>query len=167
MRATSSDLKEEAMVPKITEFRALKVIGVGGTFTPETRSNIPQLWGQFIPRLGEVVGTASRVTYGVCFPANEAGEFEYIAAIEVAEDSSVPEGMAARGIPAQRYAVFRHNVSSANLHEDLQPTIDFIWGDWIKTSGYTHVAAPDFELYSDDFDPSAAGAWIDIYVPIE
>jgi AraC family transcriptional regulator len=155
------------MKPKFSQRPAMKVVGIGGTFTSETRAKIPELWMQFIPRLADVGGAVSMVTYGVCFPPNEDGEFEYIAAIEVEEGNSVPDGMVLRQVPAHRYAVFRHEVTSSNLHQDLQPTMAFIWEEWAKSGQEVIARAPDFELYPADFDPGRPGSWIDIYVPIE
>lgn len=155
------------MKPKIKEHPAMRIIGIGGTFTSETRSGIPELWGQFIPRMGEAPGAVSMVTYGVCFPPAEDGTFEYMAAVEVDGAAPAPEGMVERQVPAHRYAVFRHHVKSPNLHEDLQPTMDFIWGTWVKSGDQTLAKAPDFELYPADFDPGSPSAWIDIYVPIK
>ena len=155
------------MEPKITEYRALKIVGLGKMFNQETRVNIPDLWGQFLPRQSEIKGTVASEGFGVCIPAAEAGAFEYVVGMDVGDASDVPEGMVVREIPTHRYAVFRHNVSSPNLHEDLQPTLDHIWGTWMESGGQTYAEAPDFELYPADFDPGDPNAWLDIYVPIK
>ena len=40
----------------------------------------------------------------------------------------MPEGLIAETIPRQTYAVFTHTMKTHSLHEELQPTIAWIWG---------------------------------------
>jgi AraC family transcriptional regulator len=69
---------------------------------------IPQLWGQFVPRIGEIQHrTPDPATYGVMFNYDEAtGEFDCVAALTVSSASDLPEGMVSVEMPAAQYAVF-------------------------------------------------------------
>ncbi len=155
------------MEPKIVTVDEFNVVGVCSAFNTETKSDIPQLWMKFGPRIGEVANGVGEATYGVCFPGSSDNDrFEYMAAIGVSEVGNIPEGMEARTVPAQKYAVFTHKIGDENLHNDLQGTLQYIWGNWLPNSSYSHVPAPDFELYDARFDPINNTGQIDIYVPI-
>ncbi len=49
------------------------------------------------------------VAYGVCCNGDDAGNFDYIAGVEVADFSDLPREFARVRIPAQNYVVFTHS----------------------------------------------------------
>ena len=105
------------MEPKIVNKPAFKAIGI--SYVGKNQNNeIPQMWDVFNARATELdeVSINGACCYGLCFsnPAGAAeGEFEYVAAVEVADGESIPEGMVYREVPAHKYAVFTHHCLEA------------------------------------------------------
>jgi len=103
--------KEESMDPKIITKPAFKTVGLSYIGKNE-HDEIGKMWGQFIPRINEPKRINPQVSYGLCFSEAKGakeGEFEYIAAVEVADDKNIPAGMVYREVPEQKYAVFTHH----------------------------------------------------------
>ena len=73
-----------------------------------------------------------------------------------------PEGLEARDVPANRYAVFTH---VGEVHR-IKETYEEIFGTWLPGSEWIRGEGPDFELYDERFDPKTMGGEVDIYVPI-
>jgi AraC family transcriptional regulator len=154
------------MEPRIEHRPAFHVVGMAGHFTPATSSRIPELWERFAR--GPMDGVPHRRgthTLGLCVDADpgatEAG-FTYVAAVEVERIDDVPDGLIAMQVPANRYAVFTHTGHISRLPD----TVKQVWGHWLPGARYTHVPAPDFELYDQRWDPVTGEGAIDIYVPI-
>jgi predicted transcriptional regulator YdeE len=72
--------------------------------------------------------------------------FDYVAAVSVEADMSVPDDFVLWEIPTQTYAVF--DTTLATIHE----TIHRIHGEWFPTSEYKRAMGPEFEQYTPDFD---------------
>jgi AraC family transcriptional regulator len=156
----------EHMEARIVRKPAFHVVGMAGVFTP-TSSKIPELWGRFAPRIHEVPHRRGLHTLGVCVDADpetidEVG-FTYLAGVEVDRIADVPDGMIAKAVPANLYAVLTHTGHLSRLPD----TVKHIWGRWLPASRYRHVAAPDFELYDPErWDPGTGEGDVDLYVPI-
>lgn len=71
-------------------------------------------------------------------------------------------GCIAATIPANAYAVFTHSGHVSRLSD----TVKQIWTHWLPASTYQHVAAPDFELYDERWNPETGEGEIDVWVPI-
>lgn len=156
------------MEPTFKETEEIKVIGMMSIFSDETKKGIPDLWDAFAPRMGEIIQRIDGVTYGVCFPAEtQEGEFEYMAAIAVENFDEIPEGMVGRTVPAHKYAVFTHKTGDDTLHNDLQKSVQYIWGVWLPKSGFEHAKVPDFEYYDHRMDPFTGKGEFDLYLPIK
>ncbi len=128
---------------------------------------IPLLWRKFYQRLQDVPQpVAPGAAMGVCEPIplmTSESEVSYLACVEVAGDAPVPEGMIARTLKAQHYAVFTHQGST----DDLGETYQYIFGTYFPRSGRRLADAPDFELYDQRFRPEDPDSEMDIYIPIE
>ena len=123
---------------------------------------IPQLWGEFGPRVGEVKGVINPdVCYGICDNFDESsGAFDYVAVLEVSDDATAPEGMVRWDIPAQTYAVFECTLPT------IGETFDHIHKTWFPQSGYQRAPGPEFELYDKDFDPNNPSSKMQIFIPV-
>jgi AraC family transcriptional regulator len=158
--------RRNSMTPRLAHRPAFHAIGMSGQFTPATASRIPELWECFAR--GPMDGVPHRRgthTFGICADADPGAAeptFTYVAAVEVARIDDVPPGLVALTVPANRYAVFTHSGHIARLPD----TVKQIWGDWLPAAPYRHVAAPDFELYDERWDPTTGEGDIDIWVPI-
>lgn len=156
------------MEPKFVETEEFKIIGMMANFNDDTKKGIPDLWNIFAPRMGEVTARIEGTTYGVCFPtALDDENFDYMAAVPVENFGTVPEGMVARTVPAHKFAVFTHKTGEDSLHNDLQKSVQYIWGTWLPNSGYEHAKVPDFELYDERMDPMTGKGEFDLYLPVK
>lgn len=148
--------------PKIVSRPAFTVVGLGLRGRPQ-ELNFGALWDEFGARMGEIKGVINpRVAYGVEGNVDMAsGEFDYLAAYEVAPNSPVPAGMTRWEVPAQTYAVFVTTL----------PVIKETWKEivesWLPQSGRRYGPGPDFEFYPETFDPGQPGAELYLYVPIQ
>ncbi len=161
------------MEPRIVTKETFKVIGMQGRTTLKD-NKIPQLWQDFIPRMEEIQNrTDKAVSYGICMvdpdfdikDFTDTTEFTELVAVEVNNFDFVPQGMVTQVIERQKYAVFTHKGSLANL----RMTYDFIYGTWLHKSGMELAKTVDFEYYdSRRFNPiDQENSEFDIYIPIK
>ena len=102
------------------------------------------------------------MAYGVCCNGDDAGNFDYIAGVEVADFSDLPREFSGVRIPEQRYAVFTHREHISTIRR----TINTIWNHWLPASGFKVADAPNFERYDDKFDPLTGNGGLEIWVPV-
>ncbi|MEW6184104.1 MAG: AraC family transcriptional regulator [Thermodesulfobacteriota bacterium] len=161
-------LKERMpMESKIVFKEEFKIVGMR-YFGENKNQEIGQLWDQFLPRIERIPNRINpAVSYGICFPVEgdkNDGAFEYIAAVEVSDLLDIPEGMAGKTIPAQKYAVFTHKGPVEKIPETYQA----IYAVWHPKSGHELIKAPDFEYYDERFHPGNPEiSELDIYIPIK
>jgi AraC family transcriptional regulator len=141
----------------------LLIAGMSDRFTFETNEGIPALWQTFIPYIGNIPGQVNGVTYGVCCNPDADGGFEYVAGVEVKSRDRLPASLRCVEVEPQRYAVFQHGGHVSTLHQ----TFYSIWNGWLPESGFEAADAPEFERYSEDFDPVAGTGVIEIWLPIK
>jgi predicted transcriptional regulator YdeE/DNA-binding transcriptional MerR regulator len=164
--------KEKIMEPKIISKPAFKAVGL--SYVGKNQADeIPKLWDNFNPRYNEINASDNSCCYGLCFStpidvANletlEPGVFEYVAALEVANDKEVPDGMVYREIPAYKYVVFTHHGKLDKLGE----TYKYIYETWLPQSEYkNHPDKFDMEVYTDEFMLGSDDSKFYIYVAIE
>lgn len=151
------------MEPKIVQKEGFTVVGMQLHCVMGQPSNIPQLWGQLMARMGEIQGFAEQgVSYGVMANYDEAtGGWDYIAAFSVDAAALVPAGMVRLEIPAATYAVFPCTMPT------IQTTYDTIYQQWLPSSGRQHAPAPEFECYGPTFNPDDPNSQFEVYIPIQ
>jgi AraC family transcriptional regulator len=149
--------------PRLENGRPLLVAGLGERCTWETSAMIPALWQRFHAYPGGIPGQVGKAAYGVCCNGDDAGNFDYIAGVEVADFSSLPGELSRVRIPEQRYLVFRHSDHIATV----RGTIAAIWNDWLPASGHQVADSPNFERYTESFDPLAGTGGLEIWVPVK
>ncbi|ALS59741.1 AraC family transcriptional regulator [Pandoraea norimbergensis] len=149
--------------PRIETGKALTVAGLSSRFTFATNEGIPALWEAFNPYFRNFPDQVSDVTYGVCCNPDGEGGFEYIAGVEVSRRDRLPEGFRCVDIAPLQYAVFEHKGHISLLHQ----TVYTIWHQWLPSSGMDAVDAPDFERYSEDFNPVAGTGSLEIWLPVK
>ena len=155
-------MSETAQAPRMENGKPMIVAGLKVRYSHQTRVNIPKQWERFAPHIGKVPGEVDYKSYGVCFNFDSKGEFDYLAGVEVADGSELPDGFEALTLAPQRYAVFTHegHVSGLPL------TIEAVWKDWLPKSGLKPVQAPCFERYTEAFDPKTQTGGTEIWVPV-
>ena len=155
--------KDKTMEPKIVTQPAFKAVGMS-YIGKNQNGEIPQMWSRFVPRINEPRRIHHAVSYGLCITdiqnAKE-GEFEYVAAVEVADNQGIPAGMVYREVPEHKYAVFTHHGSLETLGE----TYHYIYNTWLPQSGMkVHPSKFDMEVYTAEFIPGSDDSKLYIYV---
>ena len=160
------------MEPKIVTKPAFKVVGLSYVGKNEA-GEIPQMWGVYNQRFTEIKTIDKSCAYGLCFSTSVGvskpedvipGEFEYVAASEVAGDQDMPKGMVYREVPEYKYAIFTHHGKLDKLGETYQ----YIYDTWLPQSGLVvHPDKFDMEFYDDRFIPDSDDSAFDIYVAIQ
>lgn len=157
------------MEPRIVAKEAFVVVGIpfkgqissGPYEDGENNNEIGKAWDEFNARANEIEGW-NAPAIGLCFGMPNDVEPWYIAGAEVATAGRVPEGMVARAVPAEKYAVFECTLPT------LGETYKYIMEEWQPASGYERAEAPDFEVYDDNWamnDP--VGSPMYVYWPIK
>jgi AraC family transcriptional regulator len=153
---------ENLPAPRFEIVKPLLVAGLGERYTWESGAAIPGQWHRFQQSVHDIPRRIGNVTYGVCCNADDAGNFDYIAGVEVADFSDLPRDFSRVRIPEQRYAVFTHRDHISTIRR----TINTIWNHWLPSSGLKVADAPNFERY-ENFDPATGNGGIEIWVPIK
>ena len=149
--------------PRFESAAPLLIAGLGERYDCESSAGIPALWQRFLPHLGHIAGQIGKTAYGVCCNSDDAGNFDYICGVEVADFSRLPRDWSRVRIAAQRYAVFRqHEHISA-----IRKTWGAIWNTWLPESGHEAADAPNFERYGEEFDSVTGMGGLEIWLPIK
>jgi len=148
--------------PRFETGQALLVAGLGERISQHNGAGIPGLWQRFHQSVDHIPGRIGKVAYGVCCNGDDAGNFDYIAGVEVADFSDLPREFSRIRIAAQRYAVFSHGDHVSTIRR----TINTIWNHWLPASGLKVADAPNFERYGETFDPLTGHGGFEIWVPV-
>ncbi|MET1079585.1 MAG: AraC family transcriptional regulator [Pseudomonas sp.] len=149
--------------PRFEQGPALLIAGLSERFTFDTNEGIPTLWSRFARQIETLPGRLGWVTYGLCCNPGEDGSFEYLAGVQVRRLEDLPAHFTRLKLPARRYAVFTHQGPVTTLHQ----TVHVLWNHWLPASGLRVADAPEFERYSEDFNPLAGTGVVDIWIPLE
>ena len=127
------------------------------------------LWRAFMPRRKEV---SNRVDHTfISMQVYQKGEknhfvpttlFEKWAVVEVNDSIDIPEGMDTYQLRGGKYAVFIHQ-GPANL---FPKTMQYIFGEWMPTSGYELDDREHFEVLPEGYDPIDPNASEEVWIPI-
>src|SRR4029079_11643627 len=144
-----STLLDNLKAPRFETGKPLLVAGIGERYNCEGGAAIPGQWQRFHQSVDSIPARIGKVAYGVCCNADDSGNFDYIAGVEVADFSDLPREFAHVRIPGQKYAVFTH----AEHISTIRRTVNTIWNHWLPASGMKAADAPNFERYDEKFDP--------------
>lgn len=150
------------MQPQIVTKPAFTVVGLRIHTKPMT-AEIPNLWGQFGPRMDEVQHLAEPgASYGLMDNFDQKlSELDYMAGESVVQADDLPAGMTRWDVPANTYAVFEATLPT------MGETYGYIYNTWLPTSGYQHAAGPYFERYGESFEPDDPTSKVAIYIPVK
>jgi AraC family transcriptional regulator len=149
--------------PRFETGTPLLVAGLGERYNHENGAGIPAQWHRFHQAVADIPGRIGKVAYGVCCNGDDAGNFDYIAGVEVSDFSELPREFAKVRIPEQRYAVFTHGDHISTIRR----TVNTIWNHWLPASGLKAADAPSFERYDENFDPRTGDGGLEIWVPVK
>jgi predicted transcriptional regulator YdeE/DNA-binding transcriptional MerR regulator len=153
--------EREQVEPKIVHREAFTAVGM--EYQGKNENNeIKDMWDVFGPRMGEIKHPNWRWgSYGICRDMPEEEGLRYLAGVEVDRVEDVPNGMTVWTVPEQTYAVFPCTLPT--LHDAYR----YAFEEWLPQSAYQRADGPDFELYTEEFDPQDPASTMYIYVPIE
>jgi predicted transcriptional regulator YdeE len=154
------------MEPVFKDLPEMKVMGVGKVISVPMEE-IPPLWQKFeevnktMPNVQQPIQCLGLEMYEADFETT--GKFFYMPSFVVTSIEEIPEGLTAKTLPANTYAVFTHRGSIATLHS----TFMHIYKEWLPNSGYKLAAGYDFEWYDHRFKGMSPDNEVDIYLPIK
>jgi len=149
--------------PRFETSRPLLLAGVGERYNHENGAGIPSQWQRFHQVAEDIPHRLGKVAYGVCCNGDDAGNFDYIAGVEVSDFSDLSRPFSRVRIPEQRYAVFTHRDHVSTIRR----SVNTIWNHWLPSSGLQFADAPNFDRYDEKFDPVSGNGGLEIWVPIK
>ncbi len=97
-----STLLDNLKPPRFETGKPFLVSGIAERCTHENSgAGIPNLWHQFHHTVDHIPARIGKVAYGVCCNGDDAGNFDYVAGVEVADFSDLPREFARVRIPEQ------------------------------------------------------------------
>ena len=154
---------EHLKPPRFETGKPLLVAGIGERCNHENGgAGIPNQWQQFHHSVDHIPARVGKVAYGVCCNGDDAGNFDYVAGVEVADFSDLPREFAHVRIPEQKYAIFTHTEHISTIRR----TVNTIWNHWLPVSGFKAADAPNFERYDEKFDPLTGNGGLEIWIPV-
>jgi AraC family transcriptional regulator len=157
-----STLTQNLEPPRFATGKPLLIAGIGERISSENGAGIPGQWQRFHRAVDSIPGRIGKVAYGVCCNGDDAGNFDYIAGVEVSDFSDLPREFSTVRIPEQRYAVFSHRDHISTIRR----TINTIWNEWLPASKLKAADAPSFERYDESFDPLTGNGGLEIWIPV-
>ncbi len=135
---------------QIVAREAFRVAGMRYTGKNEY-GEVPKMWEEFIPRSSELSDNLDPgVFFGVARSIPGVPEyegFEYLAGVQIAVTTQLPEGMVAWDIPAFTYAVL-----PAKDVAGIGPMADFFYKEWLpKSPEWEKGEGIMIEYYSPSF----------------
>lgn len=144
----------------VVEAGPLLIAGIGARYRASDTAAIPSQWQRF--ESDAEVRSRRTYSYGVCFNADDDGNFDYLAGHEVANFSGVRADYTRLRLAARRYAVARHHGHIGSIPLTWRAFL----GEWLPASGLIAADAPDFERYDAGFDPQTGMGGVEIWVPL-
>jgi AraC family transcriptional regulator len=144
--------------PRIVDGPARRIVGVSESYSMDTRARIPAQWERTVEEFGAAMYDGE--TYGVCHGFDGA-DFRYLVGV-AAERSGGLDWPDQVDLPGTRYAVFAHEGHISGISD----TWHSIFACWEPNSNMRIAEAPQFELYSAEFDLSGSGG-VSIWIPVE
>ena len=145
---------------------AMRIAGLGRTFTAADIGEIPDLWARLAPNL-PLAGQGGGETFGVSRVAPDGSGMHYLAGVALSPGRPIPDGFEGIDLSARSYLVFRQILDGGALHPQMKAAAREIWGKRVPACGLTLAQAPELEVYPPDFQPDQAGAWVEWWLPVE
>ena len=158
-----STVSDNLQVPRFQISKPLLVAGLAGRYSCENGAGIPGQWQRFHQCVADIPNRIGKLAFGVCCNGDDAGNFDYIAGVEVSDFSDLPREFARVRIPEQRYVVFTHKDHISTIRR----TVNTIWNHWLPASGLKAADAPNFERYDENFNPLTGDGGLEIWVPVK
>lgn len=147
---------------KIEQMDAFEVFGAEKTFHMDTSmQEIPKFWEEFFQK-----GLQEKVCpmFGICFDADEGGNFPYMIGEVLKPGATVPQGLTKREVPAHLWARFS---CVGAMPGAIQNVTKQIYSEWLPTNGTYEVAQyMEIEMYSDG-DATSPEYYSEVWIPVK
>ena len=158
--------KEPQIHERVEQVPELALAGLVERFSPPRYEAMLSSW----ERLETLRGFKGQRTDAVhALPTRrypEDGSFDYMVALRVDPDCSLPRELQRLTLPASTYVVFRHLPNGkAPIYPQIIAARERIRSRCLPESGHTLVDALPFELYPNGLDVRS-GHFVDFYYPI-
>lgn len=148
--------------PRVVDAGRLRFAGLAAHFSFDAMGGIPALWERFVSQMDTIPNRKGSDTVGVCCAGVGDADILYVAGVEVSRFDGVPAVFERLDLAPHRYAVFLHRGHIS----DIRSTTQAIWARGLHDAGFEPVDAPDFERYTDAFDPETGFGDVEIWVAI-
>jgi len=145
-----------------------KLVGKSLTMSFENNNTVA-LWKTFMPGRKLISKSKTSDLYSLeIYPRgffdefNPSREFQKWAAVEVADEVSIPDGMHSLIIPGGLYAVFVHKGPAS----EGPKTYSFIFNEWLPGSGYRLDERPHFALMGEKYKNNDPDSEEEIWIPV-
>ncbi|KAF1004545.1 MAG: Right origin-binding protein [Luteibacter sp.] len=155
------DAPPEAQVPRVVDAGPLLLAGLAARYRGTDTAGIPAQWQRF--EMGLSPSRRTRYAYGVCFNNDDDGNFDYLAAYEVASFTGARTDDTRLRLPRRRYAVVRHHGHVGSIPQTWRALMQ----SWLPAAGLIAADAPEFERYDEAFDPATGRGGVEIWVPLD
>src|SRR5262249_3635970 len=133
--------QEDGVVPapaRLVSGDAMLVVGLVERHSFDATEGIPGQWQRFMQNYAEIADKLEPIPLGISANMDDDGNFEYMTAVQVSKASDLPNGMQHWRIPAQHYAVFRHQAHVSAVGQ----TYSAIFNEWLPAHGRRAADAP-------------------------
>lgn len=155
-----------SLKPDIRKHDAFRVTGVGNLFDFDAYTDMNLMWRGFLETL-KSRGPYPPEVYGICQGTANDGrpneQLHYSATCVWQEGQTYPAHFETIEIPANTYAVFTH----VGLMSEMPMALRYIWQVWVPRSGHELADAPDFEIYTDNFDNEPMPSHVTLWIPVK
>ena len=157
--------------PQIIEKPKLLIAGCEAPFihalSPDANSHevIPQVWDRLMHQLKSFPHQSCEPMYGLIEQREERShehELWYLAGVPVQLETTIPDGMTLKTVPAGTYAVFTHRGPMLGIAQ----TVGYAYREWLPSSEYELADAPDVELYDDRFSCDRDDSEMEYWLPV-
>jgi AraC family transcriptional regulator len=149
--------------PRLVSGDPMLVVGLVERHSFGATQGIPGQWQRFMQHYADIPDKVQPIPLGISANMDDDGNFEYMAAVQVFTASDLPKGLQQWRIPAQHYAVFRHDAHVATLSQ----TYSAIFNEWLPAHGRRAANGPTIEHHRETFDPRTGLGGVDIWIPLE
>ena len=156
-------LVDDLAPPRIESGAPLLLAGYVDRFQCEAPAGLPALWERLNAHSGNLDRQIGTVAYGACFNTDDAGNFDYMAGVVVADFDGLPTEFGRLRVPASTYAVFARGDHIAGI----RGVFATIWERWLPNSGREVADAPVLERYGPEFDPLTGLGGYEIWIPLK
>jgi AraC family transcriptional regulator len=152
----------ELASPRFVSGAPMLFVGLAQRHAFGAPQGIPAQWQKFMAAYGDIPDKSQSAPAGVSTDMDDDGNFDYLCAAEVAKFSKTPKGLIELRVPAQNYAVFRHDEHVTKIGA----TYSAIWNQWLPEHDRIAADGACIERHRDTFDPRTGLGGVDIWIPL-